>query len=142
MTLRENHNCKEELKSANLKVTPARLGVLQALEATTTPMDVTAILTYLENYNIAADPATVFRIMNSFTEKGIAKPIQFNEGKLRYEHTGRADHHHFICEKCGSIEDISACNISALEKDIQQKKGLLITHHSLEFFGICTNCQK
>lgn len=136
-----DHNCKEELRTADLKVTPARLGVLEALEQSDTPIDISSVIDYLEEKNIKADKVTVFRIINSLTEKGIAKPIQFNEGKLRYEHVAKSDHHHFICEKCGIIEDISDCNTDELEKNIAAKKGLLIKRHSLEFFGICKSCQ-
>lgn len=136
------HDCREELKEVDLKVTPARLGVLAALEQSETPLDVSNLIQYLKAKKIKADKVTVFRIMNALTGKGIVIPIQFNEGKLRYESTAKADHHHFICENCARIEDISDCNISELEKNISQKKGLLIKHHSLEFFGLCANCQK
>jgi len=142
MIIRQNHNCKIELKNADLKITPARLGVLAALENSDIPLDVHDIISYLENQHISVDKVTVFRIINSLTEKGLATPIQFNEGKMRYEHTDRADHHHFVCTECDTIEDISDCNIDELQKNIQKKKGLLIKRHSLEFFGLCQNCQK
>lgn len=131
-----------ELKNASLKVTPARLGVLSALEKTKKPLDVTSIFQYLQKQEIKADKVTVFRIVSTLTEKGILTPIQFGDGKLRYEHTTKADHHHFVCEKCGSITDISDCTIGDLEKDIKKRKGLLIKRHSLEFFGLCADCQK
>lgn len=136
-----NHDCKDELRNADLKVTPARLGVLSALENADKPLDVTDLINYLEKHDIDADRVTVFRIINVLTEKGLVKPIQFNEGKLRYEHAAKADHHHFICESCGDIKDVSDCNVDSLEKDLQKKKGLLVKHHSLEFFGLCANCQ-
>lgn len=135
------HDCKTELRDVDLKVTPARLGVLAALEEAETPLDVQTVISYLDIRNIKADKVTVFRIMNSLTEKGLAVPVQLNEGKLRYEHAEKADHHHFICENCGSIEDISDCNIEVLEKEILKKKELVVKRHSLEFFGICKQCQ-
>lgn len=135
------HDCKDELRNADLKVTAARLGVLSALESAVTPIDVETVIKYLKKNKIRADKVTVFRIINSLTEKGIAKPIQFEEGKKRFEHAAQVEHHHFICDKCGNIEDVSDCNIGAVEKDIMKKKGLLIKRHSLEFFGVCKSCQ-
>lgn len=135
------HDCREELREVDLKATPARLGVLEALEQTDKPLDILSLVDYLRKQHIKADKVTVFRIMNILSEKGLAKPIQFNEGKLRYEYGAGVDHHHFICERCGAIEDISDCNIEELEKNIVQKKGLLIKRHSLEFFGVCKQCQ-
>ncbi|MBP9719521.1 MAG: transcriptional repressor [Candidatus Levybacteria bacterium] len=136
------HNCSDELRQIDLKATPARIAVLQLLEKSDTPLDVASIIVYLQKNDVEIDPATAFRIVNMFTEKGIITPIQFNEGKLRYELSSKAAHHHLVCEHCGNIEDISDCNIKELEKEIQKKKGFVVKHHSLEFFGLCRNCQK
>ena len=141
MTIQQNHNCEKELRGADLKVTPARLGVLAALEETDTPLDVSSVIDYLRKQNIKADKVTVFRILNALTDKELVTPIQLGEGKFRYEHSAKADHHHFICKNCGGITDISDCNVDELLSEIQQKKGLIIKRHSLEFFGICQNCQ-
>ena len=138
----KQHDCKIELKKAHLKVTPARLGVLQILEKSSKPIDIASVTEYLDKQEIKADQATIFRIINAFTDKGLVVPVQFNEGKFRYEYAPLADHHHFICENCGAIEDISDCHIDELEKEIHNKKKLLIKRHSLEFFGLCPNCQK
>jgi len=135
-----SHDCHEELRSVSLKVTPARLGVLEALEETSVPLDALGIGEYLQKNGVTADRVTIFRIMNSLTQKGLVVPIQLNEGKVRYEHISKADHHHFICEICGAIEDVSDCNIGIVENNIA-KKGLLVKRHSLEFFGLCKNCQ-
>lgn len=139
--IKANHDCSQELRSMDLKVTPARLGVLKALENTNNPIDAESIRRYLKKNKIKADKVTVFRILNSLTEKGIANPIELNEGKKRFEYAGKADHHHFMCAICGGIEDISDCNIEILEKYIMLEKGMLIKRHSLEFFGVCKLCQ-
>lgn len=135
------HNCKEELHDLSLKATPARLALMKLLEASGKPLDIQSMIAYLEKNSIQTDPATVFRIVNLFEKKGLIKHIELHEGKFRYELSAKADHHHLVCENCGDIEDISDCNISALEKEIRKKKKFLVKHHALEFFGICKNCQ-
>lgn len=135
------HDCKQELNGLSLKATPARLGILEVLERTNKPLDVNSLITYLQKKDIETDQATVFRIINLFTQRGLTKQIQLNEGKSRYELASQSEHHHLVCEKCGNIEDISDCNIEALEKEIEKKKGFLVKNHSLEFFGICPACQ-
>ena len=142
MTTLQNHDCTIELREAELRATPARLGILEALEQSDLPLDVASLVKYLKINNIKADKVTIFRIMNTLTEKGLVKHVQLNEGKLRYEYAMKREHHHFVCENCGNIEDISDCNISNLEKELTRKKGLLIKRHSLEFFGICKQCQR
>lgn len=137
---RVHHDCKIELNQAQLKATPARIAILKLLEKTDAPLDVSAIIEFLKNKKIKADQATVFRIISMFTDRGLTRQIQFNEGKFRYELSSKPDHHHLICQNCGAIEDISDCNISRLEKDIEKKKNFKIVSHSLEFFGICQQC--
>lgn len=136
-----NHNCKDELNELNLRATPARIAVLNLFENSKEPIAAKDVTDYLRKKGIKADPVTAFRIVNLFTEKGLTRQISFNEGKLRYELSSHEDHHHFICEKCGEIEDISDCNIEMIENEIRKKKGLLIKSHSLEFFGLCKSCQ-
>jgi Fur family transcriptional regulator, ferric uptake regulator len=135
------HDCNEELKNADLKITPARLGILEALENSNTPVDAATLINYLEEHKVKADKVTVFRILNALIEKGIAKSIELNEGKNHFEYARANEHHHFVCESCGLIEDVSDCNLEILEKIIKKKKGLLIKRHSLEFFGLCQSCQ-
>lgn len=136
------HDCKEELNEAELRATPARIAVMKLLENTDAPVDVSMIIDYLDKQHIKTDPATAFRIVNMFLEKGLIKQISFNEGKFRYELAAKEEHHHLICDNCGRIEDISDCAIPELEKDIKKKKGFLVKRHALEFFGLCSNCQK
>ena len=135
------HDCKNELNEVNLRATPARLALLKLLETADKPVDVQTMISYLEKHDLDTDPATVFRIVNMFTEKGLTKPIQLQEGKFRYELMTKADHHHLVCTNCGDIQDMSDCNIDILESHIEKKKDFKVTSHSLEFFGLCRTCQ-
>lgn len=142
LQVRSRHDCKIELREVSLKATPARLGVLKILETIDKPIDVQTLIEYLNKKDIKTDPATVFRIVGMFTQKGLLKPIQLNEGKFRYELSSKSDHHHLVCNKCGDIEDISDCNINALEKDIEKRKKFKVVNHALEFFGVCPACSR
>src|SRR5690348_13299400 len=114
-TISIKHDCKTELNEAELRATPARIAVMKLLETTDVPIDVATIIEYLEKQQIKTDPATAFRIISMFTQKGLTKQLSLNEGKFRYELSSKADHHHLICENCGKIEDISECAIPELE---------------------------
>jgi Fur family ferric uptake transcriptional regulator len=141
VTFFKQHNCKDELKEFALKATPARLAVMKFLETAKEPVDVNTIIGYLKSESLTTDPATVFRMMHDFVKKGVTRQIQFEEGKSRYELSAKGDHHHLICEKCGKVEAISDTVIPEMEKGIRQKHHFLVKRHSLEFFGLCSNCQ-
>ena len=136
------HDCKIELNGVDLRATPARVALMKLLETTDKPLDVQTMIDYLNQQEVKTDPATVFRIVNLFKEKGLLNLIQLNEGKFRYELTSKPHHHHFVCEQCGAIQDISDFTIKAVEDAIQEKRQIKIKSHSLEFFGMCKNCLK
>lgn len=138
----KKHDCKNELKEVELRATPARLAVMNFLEKTSQPVDINSVINYLNAEEVKTDPATVFRIMNALTQKGITTLIEFQEGKTRYELSNKEDHHHLVCENCGRVEDIEDNVIPALEKHIEEKHNFLVKRHSLEFYGLCVDCQK
>lgn len=124
-----------------IKNTPARRAVFDFLLLQKKPVDVLEITDALHKKNLDTNLVTVYRILDAFLEKGMIDRLEFQEGKYRYEIAGR-EHHHLICQECGTIEDISDCNIGELEKDILKKKKFLVMQHKLEFFGVCKQCQR
>ena len=142
ITFLKQHDCKEELQEVSLKATPARIAVMKFLESVDQPVDVNSILAYLRRKDIDIDPATIFRMMHDFLEKGVVKQIQFKEGKARYELSNKRHHHHLICTNCGKIEEVEGDFLQAMEEQIYKDKKFRVKDHSLEFFGLCENCQK
>lgn len=136
-----NIDYKKELVGAGLKQTKARQALLQILAREDRPLDVLELTDFLKKESVEVDQATVYRILDIFQKKGIISRFEFQEGKFRYEISGN-DHHHLVCEACGKIQDISDCNIPDLEEDIFKKKGFKVSHHALEFYGLCSECQK
>lgn len=130
------------LTRTKLKLTPARKTALHYFEKNDSPLDAEEVLEHLRQHDLKTDRATVYRILDTFYEKGIIDRLEFGEGKFRYELSDRQDHHHLVCEKCRGIEDISDCSTGELEKEIKTKKGFLVKRHVLEFYGICKSCLK
>lgn len=130
---------KESIKSKGLKITPARLAVLSVLSESKKPLDIASIFLQISKRHVDADQATIYRIMENFNEHDLVKKLQFQEKKFYYE-AKREEHHHAICTKCGKIEDVSRCNIRRLEREIEKNMNFNVTSHSLEFFGLCSEC--
>lgn len=131
---------KELIKNKGLRVTPARVAVLDVLYQTGKPLDISQIYEYVLKRHVDADQATIYRIIENFMQKGIISKLQFQEKKFFYE-VVRDDHHHAVCRKCAKIEDVSKCNSKRLEKEIFQLTGFSVESHSMEFYGLCRECQ-
>jgi Fur family ferric uptake transcriptional regulator len=135
-------NSQHLLKQNDLAVTPAREALLEILQLAKTPLDINQIIGQLEKKHLDVDRVTVFRTINTFVEKNIARQLEFGEGKARYELTSLPHHHHAICKQCGSVQDIEACEVEKLEKKVAKDLSFDIQSHRLEFFGLCMKCQK
>lgn len=123
-----------------LKNTPSRLAVLSVLEKENKPL---SVLEIYEPIKDKADLATVYRNLEVFRENNLVDRVEFGEGKYLYE-IRKEDHHHLICLNlyCGKVEDIEDKFMSEWEREIKETKGFLVKNHSVEFFGLCKDCQK
>lgn len=129
------------LRSVGLKATKARVGVLGVLSEQKRPSDVGEILEGLDEKKIQADQATVYRVLESLEQVGIVKTVNFEEGKLRYE-LADDHHHHLVCTNCKRVEPFGECVVDGLGEKIRQTHRFQVTKHSLEFFGVCSRCQR
>lgn len=132
---------KQLLQDSGLKSTEARIALLNLFDREKNPLDVFSIVESLRSSGVEMDQATVYRVLDVLTQKGLISKLEFGEGKYRYE-MQKEDHHHLICSSCGKIEDIEDRKMEEFEAEIKKKKGFLVKSHSLEFFGVCKRCQK
>jgi len=124
----------------NIKKTPARVAVIQFLKKSKEPVDVSQIILYLRRMELSTNKVTVYRIMDYLYQNGIVDKMEFGEGKYRYE-IKKNHHHHLICTNCGKIEEVEGDFLKKLEEEIYKTKRFKVKNHSLEFFGLCKDCQ-
>ncbi len=128
------------MSSNIIRKTPARSAVTEFLSKSNSPVDVIQIINFLRSKSLSTNKVTVYRIIEYFYKEGIVNRLDLQEGKFRYE-LAKNDHHHLICDNCGKIDAVSDTVIPEMEKEIQKKQNFLVKSHSLEFFGLCKNCQ-
>lgn len=132
---------KKLLQNAGFRATPGRIAFLQLLQKATEPLDIQDAIKKLRGH--ALDQATVYRIVEALRRKGIIQFVNLEHGHIHFELVSPTHHHHAICEHCGTIVDISKCNISHFEIEVKKVAGFEnINRHSLEFFGTCKACSK
>ena len=129
------------LKDNDLKITKNRIAILKELEkreVPTTAEDIyNAISTKGEKFSISS----IYRALNQFCEKNIAKKTAEIDGTTYYQLTS-GHIHSLICEKCKKIIPINHCPIHNLIDDIEHKTDFIVTGHHLEIKGLCKNCQE
>jgi Fur family peroxide stress response transcriptional regulator len=84
---------------------------------------------------------TIYRNLNILLEQKLIKKIEFGSTFDRFD-SNTSEHHHFICEKCNSIKDITLPD----NKDLYDKVNKMINgktkRHRIEFYGLCEKCYK
>lgn len=130
------------LQSVRSKATPTRLTVLRILHGSHKPLSVNAIKKSLPSHT---SEVTIYRILETLAKGGVVKRVDFEHDHAHYELAAlRPHHHHLICKSCGTVEDIEECVAEDFGKAIlkQSKKFKTISHHALEFFGLCRVCAR
>ena len=55
--------------------------------------------------------------------------------------TTERDEHHLTCVDCGRTQPLTACPIHDAHLSPEQIGGFQLLFHTLEFFGLCSDCQ-
>lgn len=128
-------------RSSGLRRTKALEAILTCLAGHNRPMTL-AELTSCGHLAEQCDKATVFRLLQRLTEKGMVRRLGLHERAAYFTLLLPGVHRDYlICTDCGSIEPIDApCPVHQLEEEIRQETGFVDLYHELEFFGRCPKC--
>ena len=83
---------------------------------------------------------TVYRNLASLVEQKLVKKIHFGSTFDRFE-ANMKPHYHLICESCGKIIDFEMPLDQDLNKQAAKRTSFTISHHKIEFFGLCEDCK-
>lgn len=126
------------LDKAKLKNTKNRTKILTIFEKTIEPLCAEDIYTKV---NKEINIATIYRNLNTLTDKRILSKVIFDDGKMYYKLNSSNHTHNLVCTICHNIAPIENCPIDLISKNIKDTTGYEITTHMLEIRGICPKCQ-
>ncbi len=84
--------------------------------------------------------ATVYRALDALRLEGEIQSRTLTSGEALYDLPHR-DEHHLTCLQCGLSVAIDDCPVHELTNRLSQNQHFKIYYHTLEFFGLCANCQ-
>jgi Fur family peroxide stress response transcriptional regulator len=110
-----------DLKDSNLKVTPQRLAVLDALNNLNDHPTADKIKEFVvKNYpNIAV--GTIYKTLETFVEKGLVKKVKTEKDVMRYDAI-LEKHHHLYCEDTEYIKDFFDHELNNILEEYFKKK--------------------
>jgi Fur family peroxide stress response transcriptional regulator len=85
-----------------------------------------------------ASLATVYKALHTLAAAGLIREVRLGGGAVRFE-ANTERHHHFVCERCGRMEDLDWFDIPRLpEKAAAGRRKLL--GYELILHGLCAQC--
>jgi Fur family ferric uptake transcriptional regulator len=84
--------------------------------------------------------ATVYRSLEALKLEGAIQVRTLGSGESLYSSV-QEDKHHLTCLQCGASIPIDECPVHDLEDQLHLSYRFKIYYHTLEFFGLCTDCQ-
>jgi len=95
---------------------------------------------------------TVYRTLDLLVRMGLVHKLDFGDRRARYEIARGPDdkehHHHIICTNCGKVIDYNDFFeeetelIKKTEQGLAEKFNFKVTNHLIQFYGLCSECQK
>jgi Fur family peroxide stress response transcriptional regulator len=115
--------------------------ILEILQSTGIHPTATWIYDQLRDEFPSLSLGNVYRNLNILVEQGLIKKIDFGSTFDRFD-ANIARHYHFICERCGSITDLTMPMRDELNKRVDEETNFKTRRHRIEFYGLCDRCKK
>ncbi len=86
--------------------------------------------------------ATVYRTLQWMVDAGIARKVDFGEGRFRFEHSYRQPRHfHLICKTCHRSSEFLSSDIEALIEEVAAARSFAAAQSVVQIYGTCDECR-
>jgi Fur family ferric uptake transcriptional regulator len=134
---------KKIVKQKGLKYTEQREIVLNILIHAEDHLTAEEVYNEIKSENGASNIgiATVYRALSFLEEVDLITSINFGTDGKKYESNAKSHHDHLICTECGKIIEFLDEEIEKRQDRIAKKNKFKITSHSMQLYGLCSDCQ-
>ncbi len=86
--------------------------------------------------------ATIYRTLQWMVDAGIARKVDFGEGRFRFEHSYRHPRHfHLICKGCDRSFEFLSSDIESLIEEVATARNFAPRQSVLQIHGTCEACR-
>lgn len=131
-----------QLRDAGLRVTPARVAVVQVIGATDEHLSAEEIASRVASSAPEVHRATVFRTLERLADRGMLTHVHVPHAPTTY-HLRRPDgrmHLHVVCRVCGSVLDVDADLLDSAAARLADAHGFRLDSAHAALSGTCSEC--
>src|SRR5437763_16111721 len=86
--------------------------------------------------------ATGYRTLQWMVDAGVARKVDFGEGRSRYEPSYRHPRHfHLICTTCHSSSEFLSSDVESLMEEIASARKFAASQSVVQIYGTCEACR-
>ncbi len=130
----------DALRAAGLRVTAARLGVMQALRFRPHSDTDTVIRLVREDLGAVSTQA-VYNVLAALVAVDLVRRIEPAGSPALYEVRVGDNHHHIVCRACGSTTDVDCAVGRRPCLTPSEARGYVLDEAEVTFWGLCPECQ-
>ncbi len=140
MDMTEKASSAEQLRGAGLRVTSARVAILECLrfERHLTAEEVAEKVRERVGH---VSTQAIYEALNALTGTGILRRIEPAGSPARYESRVGDNHHHLVCRQCGAVADVDCAVGHAPCLEPAANAGFKVDEADVIYWGLCPSCQ-
>src|SRR6266700_1556162 len=86
--------------------------------------------------------ATVYRTLQWMVDAGVARKVDFGEGRSRFEPSNRHPRHfHLICTTCHRSSEFLSSDVEGMVEEIATARHFATSQTVVQIYGICEECR-
>ena len=128
---------KRSLESRGLRCTAQRYAVMAFLTECDQHPTAAEIYEAVNRADPRSSRATTYNNLRDLVQAGLVREVAIEGRAARFDVTGMR-HHHFICDRCGNVEDLEWYNVPRPRSRTIGKR--VLRESEIIFRGLCTKC--
>jgi len=128
---------KQSLEANGLRCTPQRYAVMAFLMAQARHPTAAEIFAAVNRVDPRSSRATTYNNLRDLVQAGLVREVAVEGRAARFDATGMR-HHHFICDRCGKVEDLEWYDVPKPASGALGKR--ILRECELIFRGLCAKC--
>ena len=128
---------KRSLEDSGLRCTPQRYAVMAFLMGRDRHPTATEIFEGVNRVDPRSSRATTYNNLRDLVQAGLVREVAVEGRAARFDAKGMR-HHHFICDRCGNVEDMEWYEVPRPDSRFLGRR--VLRECELIFRGICAKC--
>jgi Fe2+ or Zn2+ uptake regulation protein len=130
---------QRSLEGSGLRCTPQRYAVMAFLMESKRHPTAAEILEAVNRLDPRSSRATTYNNLRDLVQAGLVREVAVEGRAARFDAKGMR-HHHFVCDRCGNVEDMEWYNVPKPASATIGKR--ILRECELIFRGLCTTCAR